>query len=53
MIHFFLNIFTTFNIFSFESKHIKKNVDVTTEKIENKYYDKIEITFIRNREKEK
>ena len=36
-----------------ESEHIKKNVDVATEKIENEYDNKIEITFIRNREKDK
>ncbi len=36
-----------------ESEHIKKNVDVAIEKIENKYTNHIEITFIRNREKEK
>ena len=36
-----------------ESEHIKKNIDVATEKIENKYNKHIEITFIRNREKEK
>ena len=36
-----------------ESEHIKKNVDVAIEKIENKYTNHIEITFIRNHEKEK
>lgn len=36
-----------------ESEHIKNNVDVATEKIENKYTNHIEITFIRNHEKEK
>ena len=36
-----------------ESEHIKKNIDVATEKIENEYTNHIEITFIRNREKEK
>lgn len=36
-----------------ESDHIKKNVAVDAEKIENKYTNHIEITFIRNREKEK
>ena len=36
-----------------ESEHIKKNVDVAIEKIENEYDNKIEITFIRNREKNK
>ena len=36
-----------------ESEHIKNNVDVATEKIEKKYNNHIEITFIRNREKEK
>ena len=36
-----------------ESEHIKNNVDVATEKIENKYTNHIEITFIRNREKDK
>ena len=36
-----------------ESEHIKKNIDVATEKIEKKYTNHIEITFIRNREKEK
>jgi len=35
-----------------ESEHIK-NVAVATEKIENEYDNKIEITFIRNREKDK
>ncbi len=36
-----------------ENEHIKKNVAAATEKIENKYTNHIEITFIRNREKEK
>ena len=36
-----------------ESEHIKNNVDVATEKIENKYTNHIEITVIRNHEKEK
>jgi hypothetical protein len=36
-----------------ESEHIKKNVSATTEKDKIKYDNKIEITFIRNREKEK
>ncbi|MCX6195954.1 MAG: hypothetical protein NTY55_04765 [Flavobacteriia bacterium] len=34
-----------------ESEHIKKNVDVANEKIENKYTKHIEITFIRNLKK--
>ena len=36
-----------------ESEHIKKNVDVAIEKIENKYTNHIKITFIRNRKKKK
>ena len=36
-----------------ESEHIKKNVDLATEKIENEYTNHIEITFIRNRAKDK
>ena len=36
-----------------ESEHIKKNVSATTDKDKIKYDNKIEITFIRNREKEK
>jgi hypothetical protein len=36
-----------------ESEHIKKNVAVATEKIENEYDNKIKITFIKNREKDK
>jgi len=36
-----------------EIEHIKKNVSATTEKDKIKYDNKIEITFIRNREKDK
>ncbi|NBP74595.1 MAG: hypothetical protein EBU61_00955 [Crocinitomicaceae bacterium] len=36
-----------------ENEHIKKNVAVTTEIIENKNNNHIKITFIRNREKER